>query len=104
MGNYMFCDCLSESMELEAQAKARAEELLREMPFYIRTPGALGIQIHRVLYPFSGWAIEADLLYDGEVVRHYESFELLEIDLLFLQMKALKGGQQCLTTLQLWAG
>ena len=93
MGNFMFCDCLSESMELEAQAKTRAEELLQEIPFYIRTPGVLGIQIQRALHPFSGWAIEADLLYDGEVVRHYESFELLELDLLFLQMKALKGGK-----------
>lgn len=93
MGNYMFCDCLSEAKELEEQAKVRAEVLLQEMPFYIRTPGVLGIQIQRVLHPFSGWAIEADLLYDGEVVRHYESFEMLELDLLFLQMKALKGGK-----------
>ena len=89
MGNCMFCDNLSESLELEKQAKARAEELLREMPCYIRTPGVLSIEIVRVLYPFTGWAVEANLLYDGEVLRHYESFELLEIDLLHLQIKAI---------------
>ena len=89
MGNCMFCDNMAESLELEKQAKARAEELLREMPYYIRTPGILSIEIFRVKYPFTGWAVEANLLYDGEVLRHYESFELLEIDLLHLQMKAI---------------
>ena len=94
MGNCMFCDNLAESRQLEEQAKARATELLQEMPYYIRTPGILGIEVRRVLYPFSGWAIEADLLYDGEVLRHYESFELLELDLLHLQMKALLKGSE----------
>ena len=93
MGNCMFCDNLAESLQLEQQAKARAAELLREMPIYIRTPGVLSIEVRRVLHPFSCWAVEADLLYDGDVIRHYESFELLELDLLHLQMKAiLKGG------------
>lgn len=89
MGNCMFCDNLAESLELEKQGKARAEELLREMPYYIRMPGVLSIDVFRVLYPFTGWAIEANLMYDGEVLRHYESFALLEIDLLHLQMKAI---------------
>lgn len=86
MGNYMFCEGLFEAIELEAKAKARAEELLNEMPYYIKTPGVLGIDVKRVLYPFSGYAIEADLLYDGEVVKHYEAFDLLELALLHLQM------------------
>lgn len=94
MGNCMFCDNLAESIQLEQQAKDRAAELLLEMPYYIHTPGVLSIEVRRVLYPFSCWAIEADLLYDGEVIRHYESFELLELDLLHLQMKAiLRGGK-----------
>lgn len=93
MGNSMFCDDRAESLQLEEQAKARATELLVEMPYYIRTPGVLGIDVQRVLYPFTGWAIEADLLYDGEVLRHYESFALLEIDLLHLQMKAILKGR-----------
>lgn len=92
MGNCMFCDNLAESLQLEERAKARAAELLREMPYYIRTPGVLGIDVRRVLHPFSGYSVEADLLYDGEVLRHYESFELLELDLLSLQMKVLLKG------------
>lgn len=89
MGNYMFCEDLPEALELEAQAKTRAEQLLQEMPFYIRTPGTIGIEIHRVLHPFSGYAIAADLLFDGEIVRQYESFEMLELDLLHLQLGVL---------------
>lgn len=89
MGNYMFCEDLAEALEFEAEAKNRAAKLLQEMPIYIQTPGTLGINIQRVLYPFSGWAIEADLLYDGEIVRHYESFELLELELLHLQLAVL---------------
>ena len=94
MGNCMFCDNRSESLQLEEQAKIRTAELLREMPCYIRTPGALGINVYRKLHPFSCWAVEADLLYDGEVIRHYESFELLELDLLHLQMKAILNGRR----------
>lgn len=92
MGNCMFCDRLAEAKQLEEQAKIRAAELLREMPYYIRTPGVLGIEVRRVLHPFSCWAVEADLMYDGEVLRHYESFELLELDLLHLQMAVILKG------------
>ena len=95
MGNCMFCDNLAEALQLEEQAKARAALLLSEMPYYIQTPGVLGIEIRRVLFSFSGWAIEADLLYDGEIIRRYESFELLELDLLHLQMKAILNGRKC---------
>ena len=94
MGNMMFCSDKAEAIRLEIEAKARAAELLREMPQYIRTPGALSIDVYRKLYSFSGWAVEADLLYDGEVVRHYECFDLLELDLLHLQMKALRRSVQ----------
>lgn len=45
-----------------------------------------------MLHPFSCWAVEADLMYDGEVLRHYESFELLELDLLHLQMAVMLKG------------
>lgn len=86
----MFCESRTEALQLEMEANARAERLLREMPFYMRGPaGALGITVRPVLHPFSGWAIAADLTWCGEVLRHYESFELLELDLLHLQMKAL---------------
>lgn len=91
MGNMMFCADKAEALRLELEANARATELLREMASYVRTPpGALDIAVRLVLHPFSGWAIEADLLWCDEVLRHYESFELLELDLLHLQMRALR--------------
>jgi hypothetical protein len=86
----MFCDDRAEALRLEMEANARAMSLLQEMRSYIRTPpDALDIVVRPVLYPFSGWAIEADLTWNGEVLRHYESFELLELDLLHLQMRTL---------------
>ena len=45
--------------------------------------------MQRVQYPFTGWAIEADLTWEGEVVRHYEAFDLLVLDLTELEMKAM---------------
>ena len=85
----LFCADLQEAMRLESEAEARAPQLLEELKHYIRTPGEIGIEVRRVLYPFSGWAIEADLTYDGEVVRHYEGFDLLELELTELELKVL---------------
>lgn len=85
----LFCADLQEAMRLESEAKARAPQLLEELKHYIRTPGEIGIEVRRVLYHFSGWAIEADLTYDGEVVRHYEGFDLLELELTELELKVL---------------
>ena len=91
MSNMMFCQDKAEALRLELEARTRAGQLLREMRDYIRAPeGALGIEVRPVLHPFSGWAIEADITWGGEVLRHYESFELLELDLLHMQMHALR--------------
>ena len=35
------------------------------------------------------WAIEADLTWNGEAIRHYEAFDLLVLDLTALEMKAM---------------
>lgn len=95
MGNMLFCENLNEALQLEKEAKVRAAVLLKEMPKYAQMPpGALGIVIRRKLYPFSGWAIEADLTWDGEIVRKYESFDLLELDLLHIQMAAIQRGRE----------
>lgn len=86
--SYMFCEELTEAVALEAQAKKEAEELLRELPAFIDAPaGAIGIDVQRVRYPFTGWAIEADLTWDGEVIRHYEAFDLLTLELTELELK-----------------
>ena len=87
--SYMFCEDLTEAVALEAQAKKEAAELLRELPAFINAPaGAIGIDVQRVHYA-AMWAIEADLTWDGEIVRHYEAFDLLVLDLTALEMKAM---------------
>ena len=92
MGSMLFCENLAEALRMEEIAKARAEELLQEMPFYVHTPGVIGINVYRVRHNFSGWSIEAELTYEGETVKRYDSFELLELDLLHLQMAVLLRG------------
>jgi hypothetical protein len=85
----MFCNDRAEALRLKDAARRRGDALLRELSHYIRTPGVIGIEIRLELYPFTGWAVEADLTFDGDVVRSYESFELLEIDILHLQLAVL---------------
>lgn len=86
---YMFCKNRNESIELESLAKSRVPTILEELSHYVKSSKEIGITVHRVLYPFSGWCIEADLTFDGEVVRHYESFDLLELELNFLELNIL---------------
>ena len=91
--SYMFCEDLTEAVALEAQAKKEAAELLRELPAFVNAPvGAIGISVQRVQYA-TCWAIEADLTWDGEVVRHYEAFDLLTLELTELEMKAMLRGR-----------
>lgn len=95
MSSYMFCEDLTEAVALEAQAQKEAAQLLRELPAYIKAPaGAIGINVQRVLYPFTGWAIEADLTWNGEAVRHYEAFDLLALELTELEMKIMLKGRR----------
>lgn len=90
----MFCEDLTEAVALEAQAKKEAAELLRELPAFITAPaGAIGISVQRVHYA-TCWAIEADLTWYGEVVRHYEAFDLLALELTELEMKAMLQGRR----------
>ena len=87
---YMFCVNESEAVKLEAMAQKEAAGILRELPAYINAPaGAIGICVQRVRHPSSVWAIEADLTWYGETVRHYEAFDLLVLDLTMLEIKAM---------------
>jgi len=91
--SYMFCEDLTEAVALEAQAKKEAAELLRELPAFITAPaGAIGISVQRVHYA-TCWAIEADLTWNGEAIRHYEAFDLLVLELTELEMKAMLRGR-----------
>lgn len=87
--SYTFCKDKQEALSLEAEANAKKDGLLRELAAFIKTPGTVGINVQCVFYPFSGWAVEADLTYDGEVVRHYEAFDMLELELNELELKIL---------------
>lgn len=95
MATYMFCN-YQDSIRLEQEANSRKAELLNELRAYVNTPDpdSIGIAIRRVKHHFSGWSIEADLTFDGEVVRSYESFDLLELDLQHLMLKALIQNRQ----------
>lgn len=43
--SYMFCDDLTEAVALEAQAKKEAEQLLRELPLFVKAPtGAIEVK------------------------------------------------------------
>nr|WP_325297191.1 hypothetical protein [uncultured Dysosmobacter sp.] len=87
--SYMFCRDAREAEILEAEANARKGALLEELAQYIRTPGTIGIEVSRKCYPLGGWSVEADLTYNGEVVRHYEAFDLLELELNEIELKIL---------------
>ncbi len=81
MMGYMYCENVKEAKFLEKKANKRKDAIIRELPMYIRTPGTIGINVNRVWHPFCGWSIEADLTYNGEVIKKYEAFDLLELEL-----------------------
>lgn len=85
----MYCSCFQQAVQLEALAVSQIPGLLDEFRRYIRAPGELGIRVRRVLYEFSGWAVEADLTYDGEVLRSYPAFDLLVLDLKHIEFSIL---------------
>lgn len=87
--SYMFCADLREALELEAQANAEKESVLKELAYYVKTSGSIGITVRRVQFPFSGWAIEADLTFNGEVVRSYPAYDLLVLELNELELAIL---------------
>lgn len=78
--SYMFCEDCTESIELEKQAKAKIPQILEELNLYVRSDKEISIEVGRVWHGMY-WPVEADLLFGGEVVRHYEAFDLLELEL-----------------------
>ena len=94
--SYMFCDDCTESVELEKQAKEKIPLLLEELSHYVRADKEITIEVSRVFHGMY-WSVEADLLFGGEVVRHYEAFDMLELELnewelsILCQNRAKKG-------------
>lgn len=80
MDDYLFCESCSEAIELERAAKERIPKILDELKAYVRSDGEISIRVSRV-YHGAFWSVEADILYNGEIVRHYEAFDLLELEL-----------------------
>lgn len=95
-GSYMFCMDRLEADLLEAQARAKVPLILQELGRFVNSSGRIGINVRRVLYPFTGYAIEADLTYDGEVARSYEGFDLLELELDMWELKIMAEQRRAL--------
>ena len=94
--SYMFCEDCTESIELEKLAKEKIPQILEELKLYVRADKEISIEVIRVFHGMY-WSVEADLLFGGEVVRHYDSFDLLELELnewelsILCQNRAKKG-------------
>lgn len=86
--SFLFCESRTEALELEALANARVPAILEELRHYVRASGEIGITVQPVWHG-AFWSVEADLLFDGEVVRHYEAFDLLELELNELELAVL---------------
>lgn len=86
--SYLFCEDQTESIELERRVKERVPRLLDELNHYVRADKEITIDVSRVWHGMY-WSVEADLLFGGEVVRHYEAFDLLELALNELELSVL---------------
>lgn len=96
--SYLFCESRSEAERLTARANKEKVQVLEEFSRYIRTSGVIGISVMPVKHISGIWSVEADLAFDGEVVRHYEAYDLLVLDLLHWELSLLaprlKGATQ----------
>ena len=87
--SYLICENRTEAQMLTEQANREKEQVLEEFSHYISTPGVIGIDIKPVMHTSGCWSVEADLTFDGEVVRHYEAYDLLVLDLLHWELAVL---------------
>ncbi len=89
----MFCEDQTESIELSEKAKERVPLPLEELRHYVRSDKEITIEVSRVFHGMY-WSVEADLLFGGEVVRHYEAFDLLELELNEWELAILSGRRE----------
>ena len=95
--SYLFCESRSEAERLTARANKEKVQVLEEFSRYIQTSGVVGISVMPVKHISGIWSVEADLTFDGEVVRHYEAYDLLVLDLLHLEMAVLARSREGVT-------
>ena len=87
--SYLICENRSEAVSLTERANREKLQVLEEFSHYIHTPGVIGIEVKPVMHTSGCWSVEADLTFDGEVVRHYEAYDLLVLDLLHWELAVL---------------
>lgn len=87
--SYLFCENRSEAEMLTEQANRDKVRVLEDFSHYICTPGVIGIDVKPVMHTSGCWSVEADLTFDGEVVRHYDAYDLLVLDLLHWELAVL---------------
>lgn len=63
--------------EIKAFNKRR-DQVLKELAMYYQ--GDITVEAEAIQYPM-GWAVEANLYYSGEFVKHYELADLVLLDL-----------------------
>lgn len=88
--SYLFCENRSEMEALIAQANREKVQVLEEFAQYVNTGGGVvDIDVTPVKHTSGVWSVEADLTFNGEVVRHYEAYDLLVLDLYQIELAVL---------------
>lgn len=57
----------------------------------------MNLTVRRVLHTHTGWSVEADLTFNGEVVRSYPAYDLLLLDLNELELRVLARNRTGIT-------
>lgn len=83
--SYLFCKNKKEAIQLREEATQRIPELLREFECFFPTQGKVGITI-KTEWEGVFYSVAADLTFNGEIVKSYPAFDLLELDLLQMEM------------------
>lgn len=90
--SYLFCESHSEMKALVEYANRDKVQVLQELSCYVRSSSEIGIEIKPVLHTFGIWSVEADLTFNGEIVRHYDAYDLLVLDLYHIELSIIAKG------------
>ena len=87
-GNSILCS-KNEAIEIVRNMEQLANEEICQLNFLFGCKIPLTPKIYAMQYPM-GFGVEADLYYDGELLRHYLTPEEMMIDLMGLSMKKMR--------------